>query len=36
VTCEYCMSGEDNLPVYLATGPTVSLQSIWPSIKDFS
>ena len=36
VTCDYCMSGEDNLPVYVATGPEVSLQSIWPSIKDFS
>jgi hypothetical protein len=36
VTCDYCMSGEDNLPVYVATGPAVSLQSIWPGIKDFS
>ncbi len=36
VTCNYCMSNEDNLPVYLATGPTGSLESIWPSIKDFS
>ena len=36
VTCEYCMSNEDNLPVYVATGPAASLQSIWLGIKDFS
>jgi len=36
VTCDYCMTNEDNLPIYLATGPAASLQSIWPSIKDFS
>jgi hypothetical protein len=35
VTCEYCMSNEDNLPVYVATSPLGSLQSIWPSIKTF-
>lgn len=36
VTCVYCMSNEDNLPVYVAAQPLVSLQSIWPSIMDFS
>jgi len=36
VTCDYCMTNEDNLPVYLATGPAASLQSVWPGIKDFS
>lgn len=36
VTCNYCMSDEDNLPVYLATGPAGPLASVWPSIKDFS
>ena len=36
VTCDYCMSNEDNLPVYVATEPVGSLQSIWSSIKDFS
>lgn len=36
VTCDYCMSSEDNLPVYVATEPAGPLQSIWPDIKDFS
>ena len=36
VTCDYCMANEDDLPVYLATGPTGSLRSVWPGIKDFS
>jgi len=36
IRCNYCMSNEDNLPVYVATGPNGSLQSIWPTIKVFS
>lgn len=36
IECEYCMTNEDGLPVYVATNPAVSLASIWPSIKDFS
>jgi 4-amino-4-deoxy-L-arabinose transferase-like glycosyltransferase len=36
ILCNYCMTSENNLPVYVATNPTVSLASIWPSLKDFS
>jgi len=35
ITCSYCMTSEDNLPVLLATNPTVSLQSAWSAAKDF-
>ena len=34
-TCAYCMGSEDNLPVYVASNPMSSLQSVWPSIKSF-
>lgn len=36
IVCSYCMVNEDNLPVYVATSPNVSLASVWPLIKDFS
>ncbi len=36
VTCTYCMTTEDNLPVYVATNPSQSLASVWPLIKTFS
>ena len=36
IVCEYCMTDEDNLPVYVASGPTVSLSAAWASLKDFS
>jgi hypothetical protein len=33
--CEYCMTYEDNLPVYVASNPIVPFQTVWPTIKDF-
>ncbi|HVB95455.1 MAG TPA: glycosyltransferase family 39 protein [Nitrososphaerales archaeon] len=36
ITCNYCVSEEDNLPVYVATNPLSSVQSIWPSVKHFN
>jgi len=36
VTCSYCVSGEDNLPVYVATNPLTSLHDLWPSVKHFN
>jgi 4-amino-4-deoxy-L-arabinose transferase-like glycosyltransferase len=36
IVCSYCMTNEDNVPVYLATNPTISLASVWSSLKDFS
>ena len=36
ITCDYCMTYEDDLPVYAATNPTVSLADVWPALKDFS
>jgi len=35
ITCSYCMSSEDNLPVIVATGLNVSTHSAWPSLKHF-
>jgi hypothetical protein len=36
VVCDYCMTYENDLPVYVATDPSVGLQPIWSSLKDFS
>ena len=33
VTCRYCMSTEDNLPVYICRRPKLSLQEAWPRFK---
>ena len=35
ITCTYCMPDENNIPVVVAIGPTISLQSAWPSLKHF-
>jgi 4-amino-4-deoxy-L-arabinose transferase-like glycosyltransferase len=35
ITCTYCMSDEDGLPVLVATDPVGSLQGEWSSIKHF-
>jgi Dolichyl-phosphate-mannose-protein mannosyltransferase len=34
-TCTYCMSGENNLPVYVCTQPTVPIPDLWPMVKHF-
>ena len=36
ITCDYCMTSENDLPVYVATNPTVPLASIWASLKIFA
>ena len=36
LTCQYCISYEQNLPVYLCTNPTFSsLSSVWPMIRHY-
>jgi hypothetical protein len=35
ITCSYCVSEENDLPIYLATNPLASTQSIWPTVKHF-
>ncbi len=35
ITCTYCMSDEDNLPVIVATGLNVSVSGAWASLKHF-
>ena len=35
ITCSYCMTSEDNLPVIVAIGPNVSVQGSWQSLKHF-
>src|SRR5919199_1770841 len=34
--CEYCMPDEDNLPVYVARNPKMSLQEAWPQVKHYN
>jgi len=36
ITCNYCMSDENGLPVLVATDPIGSLQSEWSSVKHFN
>jgi 4-amino-4-deoxy-L-arabinose transferase-like glycosyltransferase len=36
ITCSYCMTTEDNLPVLLGLGLREPLQAIWPLLKDYS
>lgn len=33
ISCHYCMSTEDNLPVYVCRRPRLSLQRAWPRFK---
>ena len=36
LTCQYCISYEQNLPVYVCTGPTFSsIASVWPLIRHY-
>jgi hypothetical protein len=36
LTCEYCISYEQNLPVYLCTNPTFSSPaSVWPQLRHY-
>ncbi|HUI85707.1 MAG TPA: glycosyltransferase family 39 protein [Nitrososphaerales archaeon] len=36
LTCQYCISYEQNLPVYLCTKPTFSsLASVWPLVRHY-
>ena len=36
ITCRYCISYEQNLPVYLCTNPTFSsLASVWPMVRHY-
>lgn len=36
-TCEYCMANENNLPIYVCTGPRFAnfARDIWPRLKHF-
>lgn len=36
ITCTYCMTSEDNLPILVATSPNQTLQSAWPSLKHYN
>ena len=36
VTCNYCMNGENNLPVYLCTNPKVTGSIVWTDVKHFN
>ncbi len=35
VTCSYCMTNEDNLPIIVATGLNTTTQSAWLSLKHY-
>ncbi|HZP43668.1 MAG TPA: glycosyltransferase family 39 protein [Candidatus Binatia bacterium] len=35
VTCEYCMPGESNLPVFVARRPRIDLRAAWRRLKVF-
>jgi 4-amino-4-deoxy-L-arabinose transferase-like glycosyltransferase len=35
ITCGYCVSYENNVTIYLATNPKVSVAGLWPSVKQF-
>ncbi len=36
ITCSYCMTEEDNLPVYVCTGLRVPLKDAWQQVKHFN
>ena len=35
ITCSYCVSYENNVTIYLATEPKISVAGLWPSLKHF-
>jgi hypothetical protein len=35
VTCQYCVSEESDVAVYVATRPEVSIRDLWPQTKHF-
>jgi hypothetical protein len=35
ITCEYAMPYETDLPVYLCRSPKMTLQQVWPHLKNF-
>jgi hypothetical protein len=36
ITCSYCMTQEDNLPVIVAIGPNASIQDSWAQLKHYN
>ena len=36
IACTFCVSEEDDLPVYVATHPLTSTQTLWPTVKHFN
>ena len=34
-TCEYCMRWRDNMPIYVARNPRISMREAWPLMKHF-
>ncbi|MGZ3637038.1 MAG: glycosyltransferase family 39 protein [Ktedonobacterales bacterium] len=36
ITCSYCMTEEDNIPVYVCTGLRDPLQDVWLRVKHFN
>ncbi|MEO7000252.1 MAG: glycosyltransferase family 39 protein [Ktedonobacterales bacterium] len=36
ITCSYCMTYEDNLPIYVCTQPKVSVRDAWRTVKHFN
>jgi 4-amino-4-deoxy-L-arabinose transferase-like glycosyltransferase len=35
ITCRYCVPEENDVPVYVATKPIVSIQKLWPQTKHY-
>jgi len=36
ITCSYCMTYEDNLPIYVCAQPKVSVRDAWQTVKHFN
>ncbi|MGI0091338.1 MAG: glycosyltransferase family 39 protein [Nitrososphaerales archaeon] len=36
ITCTYCMNSENNLPVYVCTGPKAPPEDTWATVKHFN
>ena len=34
--CAYCVSGENDVPIYIATNPSANLPQVWPIAKHFN
>lgn len=34
--CTYCIAGENDVPLYVATNPSADLQQVWPVAKHFN